>query len=154
MGLEVAVGMLIAWVIAKARRAGKQFEGVADQVVDATAVRVRELVLGKLGGDSAVQQLQLEGEQDGEVSDRTRKRVEMALEDVVEKDTQFAAELEAALVAAEKASGGVMATDGGTAVSGTATASGTGSSAIGAIGSVRGNVLSRQAPDPHHQGRI
>jgi hypothetical protein len=37
MGPEVAVGMLIAWVIAKARQAGKQFNGVADQVVDAAA---------------------------------------------------------------------------------------------------------------------
>lgn len=149
MGPELAVGMLIAWVIAKTRRAGKQLDGVADQMVDAAAVRVRELVLGKLGADSAVQQLLLEGEQGGEVSDRTRRRVELALEDVTEKDTQFAIELRAALAtAAESANIHLEDTHGGTAISGSASASGAGGSAIGAIGAVGGNLSTGQASDP------
>lgn len=149
MGLEFAVGVLIAWVIGKARRAGKQLDEVADQVVDAAAVRVRELLLSKLGADSAVQQLLLEGEQTGEVSDRTRQRVELALEEVTYKDTQFATELNAALTAAaERTDSKLVATHGGTAVSGNASASGAGSSAIGAIGTVSGDLSSGQALDP------
>jgi hypothetical protein len=74
MGLEVAVGFLIAWAVGKARRAGKQLDGVADQVVDASAVRLRDVLLRKLGGDSAVQRLQLEAAEGGDVSDRTKQR--------------------------------------------------------------------------------
>jgi hypothetical protein len=114
MGLEVAVGILIAWVVSKARRAGKQFDGVADQVLDATAIRVKDLLLTKLGADSAVHQLQLEAAEKGEVSDRTRKRVEMALDEAVEQDSDFATELKSALTTA----GSVVATDGGIVVTG------------------------------------
>jgi hypothetical protein len=154
MGPEVAVGMLIAWVIAKARRAGQQFDGVADQVVDAAAKRVRDLLLRKLGSDSALSQLQLEGEQTGKVSNRTRQRVELALEDALEKDVQFAVELRLALVEATKAQGKAGVVLGTNLVSGTAAASGDGSSAIGAIGFVAGGVSSGQASDPRLQGRV
>src|SRR5689334_15664251 len=133
MGLEVVVGFLIAWAVGKARRAGKELDGVADQVVDASAVRLRDVVLRKLGGDSAVQRLELEAAETGEISDRTQQRVTLALEDAVEQDAQFADELKGALAEAER-NGGLVATSGGTVVSGTANASGTGSVAIGAVG--------------------
>jgi hypothetical protein len=149
MGLEVAVGFLIAWVVGKARRAGKQLDGVADQMVDASAVRLRDVLLRKLGGDSSVQRLQLEAAETGEVSDRTRQRVTLALEDAVEQDTQFAAELESALAEAEK-NGALVATSGGTVVSGTANATAPGSVAIGAVGR---DANLGQAPDPHRPDR-
>lgn len=41
MGLEVALGVLIAWLVSKARRAAQGFDGVADEAVDASVARVR-----------------------------------------------------------------------------------------------------------------
>jgi hypothetical protein len=152
MGLEVVVGLVIAWVVGKARRAGRQLDGVADEVVDASAVRVRELVLGKLAGHSVVQRLEREAERAGEVSDGTRQRLTHALEDAVEEDPQFAGALQAAVAEAEK-HGGLVATHGGTVVSGSVSASGAGSAAFGAVGSIGDNARFGQAPDPHRPGR-
>jgi hypothetical protein len=149
MGLEVAVGFLIAWAIGKARRAGKQLDGVADQIVDASAARLRDVLLRKLGNDSAMQRLQLEAVETGRVSDRTQQRITLALEDAVEQDTEFANELTSALAQAEK-NGALVATSGGTVISGTATATGQGSVAIGAVGR---DANMGQAPDPHRPDR-
>jgi hypothetical protein len=149
MGLEVVVGFLIAWAAGKARRAGKQLDGVADQVVDASAVRLRDVLLRKLGGDSAVQRLQVEAAETGEVSDRTQQRVTLALEDAVDQDPQFADELKEALAEAEK-NGGLVATTGGTVISGTATATGTRSVAIGTVGR---DANLGHTPDPHRPDR-
>jgi hypothetical protein len=148
MGLELAVGFLIAWAVGKARRAGKQLDGVADQLVDASAVRLRDVLLRKLGNDTAVQQLQLEAAQAGKVSDRTQQRVTLALEDAADQDKQFADELMDALAQADK-NGALSATSGGTIISGTAKATGHGI-AFGAVGR-DANV--RQAPDPHRPDR-
>lgn len=149
MGLDVAVGFLIAWAVGKVRRVGKQLDRVADEVVDASAVRLRDVLLRKLGKDSAVQRLQLEAAEIGEVSDRTRQRVTLALEEAVEQDKQFAAELTSALVQAEK-NGALVATSGGTVISGTATATGLCTVAIGAVGR---DANLGQAPDPHRPDR-
>ena len=143
------VGFLIAWGVGKARRAGKELDGVADQVVDATAVRLREVVLRKIGADSAVQRLELEAAETGEVSDRTQQRVTLALEDAIEQDPQFADELKTALAEAEK-NGGLVATSGGTVVRGTAHATGANSVAIGAVGR---DANLGQSPDPHRPDR-
>jgi hypothetical protein len=148
MGLEVAVGFLIAWAVGKARRAGKQLDGVADEVVDASAGRLRDVLMRKLGKDSAVERLRREAARPEGVSDRTTQRVRLALEDAVEHDRGFAAELESALAEAAE-NGGLVATSGGTAVSGTATASG-GGIAIGAVGR---DANIGQPPDPHRPDR-
>ncbi|MFE5501319.1 hypothetical protein ACFQ73_02055 [Amycolatopsis japonica] len=147
MGLEVVVGFLIAWAVGKARRAGQQLDGVADQVVDASAERLRNVVLRKLGMDPAVERLQLEAGQPEGVSDRTQQRVTLALEDAVEQDTSFAAELKSALADAEK--NGVVAMSSGAVVSGPVTASGHGI----AIGVVGRDATIGQAPDPHRPDR-
>ncbi|WP_410656894.1 hypothetical protein [Amycolatopsis sp. lyj-112] len=101
----------------------------------------------KLGMDPAVEKLQLEAGQPEGVSKRTQQRVTLALEDAVEQDTDFAAELKSAL--AEAAKNGVVATSGGTVVSGPVTASGHGI----AIGAVARDANIRQTPDPHRPGR-
>jgi hypothetical protein len=132
MGLEMAVGFLIAWAVGKARRAGRQLDGVADQVVDAASARLRDVMLRKLGTDSAVQRLQVEAAESATISDRTRDRVTLALEEAVEEDREFAAELESAMADVEK-SGVASAISYVTEVSGTATAAG-GGIAIGAVG--------------------
>ncbi|UMP00031.1 hypothetical protein [Amycolatopsis sp. EV170708-02-1] len=147
MGLEVVVGFLIAWAAGKAQRVGKQLDGVADQVVDASAERLRNVVMRKLGADPAVERLRLEAGQPGGVGDRTQQRVMLALEDAVEQDTDFATELKTALAEAEK--NGVVTTSGGTVVSGAVTASGHGV-AIGAVGR---DANLGQAPDPYWPDR-
>ncbi len=147
MGLEVVVGFLIAWAVGKVRRAGQQLDGVADQVVDASAERLRDVVLRKLGTDSAVERLQVEASQPDGVSDRTQQWVTLALEEAVEQDTDFAAELKSALAEAEK--NGVVAMSGGTVVSGPVTASGHGI----AIGAVARDANIKQAPDPRQPDR-
>ncbi|MFI9453536.1 hypothetical protein [Amycolatopsis sp. NPDC052450] len=144
MGLEVVVGFLIAWAVGKARRAGQQLDGVADQVVDASAARLRDVVLRKLGADSAFERLQLEAGQPEGVSERTTQRVTLALEDAVEQDADFATDLKAAIAEAKKS--GAVASFGGTVVNGPVTASGHGI-AIGAVGR---DANMRPAPDPRH----
>ncbi|WP_328617208.1 hypothetical protein OHS18_13280 [Amycolatopsis sp. NBC_00355] len=143
MALEAAVGFLIAWAVGKARRAGNQLDGAVDQVVDASAARLRDVLLRKLGRDSAVERLQLEAAESAEISDRTRQRVTMAIEDAVDHDAEFAAELEAALADARQ-NGGLVAGAGGTVISGSAAAH-NGGVAIGAVGR---DVNFGQTPDP------
>jgi hypothetical protein len=85
-GAEVAVGLLITWVLRKAGRAARRADGAVDQAVDAGVDRVGELILTKLGGDPAVDRLQVEAGEQGTVSDRTAKRVELAVEEAAEQD--------------------------------------------------------------------
>jgi hypothetical protein len=151
VSLEVAIGFVIAWVVGKARRAGQHLDGLADDVVDAGAIRVRELVLTKLDGDSAVRRMEVEAAETGKVSDRTRQRLELALEEATEEDEKFAAELSEALTQARE-----PRKDNSVAVTGTATATGPGGSAVGAIGSITGNVAFGGAPaaDPPQPGQV
>ncbi|WP_156757215.1 chromosome partitioning protein [Actinokineospora pegani] len=99
--MEVVVGIVIAWVVAKARRAATRADGVADAAIDAAVDRVGELVMGKLGGDSAVQRLELEAAR-GEVGQLTQNRVALSLEAAAADDEEFAVRLREA-VAATKA---------------------------------------------------
>lgn len=97
MGAEIVVGFLIAWMVRKASRVGKRADQLADQVLDAGLDRLEQVIHTKLGGDSAVQRLQVEAADRGEVSDRTRTRVELAVEEAAEDDPDFAASLQAVL---------------------------------------------------------
>ncbi len=143
--VEVALGWVLAWVVAKARRVAVAADGVVDAAVD----KVGQLVMDKLGADSAVQRLQVEAAESGEVSELTRKRVGLALEDAV-RDTEFAQRLEAAVAEVTKA-GGAVAGPGGVAISGGVNAKDSGV----AIGVVAGGTVSvdRTAADPHQPGR-
>ncbi|WP_146060343.1 chromosome partitioning protein [Amycolatopsis sp. CA-128772] len=154
MGIEVVLVALVAWAVGKARRAGKQLDGVVDEVIDAGAARardkVRDVVLGKLESDSAVQKLKSEVVETGQVSERTRRRVVDAVENAAEEDERFAAQLRAVIDEAQKHPT-LMVLHNETAVSGTATASGQGTIAIGAVGR-DANV--QQPPDPQRPGRV
>lgn len=151
VGFEVVLGALIAWAAGKARRAGKTLDGVANEVVDAVAAKARakvlELVLGKVGTDSAVEKLDAEVAAFGEVSKLTRDRVKLAVTAAQHDDPDFATALAAAVAEAER-HGGVVATQGGTVITGSATTTGSGD-AFGAVGSVTKVV----APDPRTPGR-
>lgn len=119
IGFEVAVGFLIAWVVSKVGRVGRRVDSEVDQVMDAGLDRLHDLVAVKLGGDPALEKLQSEAGERGEVGPRTQARVRMALEEAVEQDPAFAAEFEAALAqaqAAQRGDGGVSAGERGVAV--------------------------------------
>lgn len=88
----VVFGYLMPWVARKARRAGDRADGHIDKAIDATVDRLANLVLGKLGKDSSVIQLQQDAA-DGIESPRTRTRVELALEESMEQDEVFATAL-------------------------------------------------------------
>jgi hypothetical protein len=148
--VEVALGLVLAWVVAKARRVAVRADGVVDGALDAAVDRVGQVVMDKLGSDSAVQRLQVEAAESGEVSELTHKRVGLALEDAVARDAEFAQRLEAAVAEVDKA-GGAVAGPGGVAISGGVHAKDSGV----AIGVVAGGSVSvdRTAADPHRPGR-
>jgi hypothetical protein len=128
-GLEVAVGFLVAWFARKAGRVGKRVDGMADEVLDAGLEKLHEVVVAKLGGDSALAKLESEVTETGEAGTRTEARVRLSLEEAAEEDPRFASALESAVVAVRGSSaaagdhgvaiaGGVTATDGGIAIGG------------------------------------
>jgi hypothetical protein len=147
--VEVALGLVLAWVVAKARRVAARADGVVDEALDAAVDRVGQVVMDKLGSDSAVQRLQVEAAESGEISELTHKRVGLALEDAVARDPEFAQRLEAAVAEVDKA--GAAAGPGGVAISGGVHAKDSGV----AIGVVAGGTVSvdRTATDPHRPGR-
>jgi hypothetical protein len=117
MGLEVAVGFLIAWFARKAGRAWKRVDGITDEVLDAQLDRLCEPIIAKLGGDSALRQLEAEASQTGDAVPRTRERAKLALEEAAEQDSAFAADLKASLASAPTvAISGDVRADGGIAI--------------------------------------
>ncbi len=124
MVIEVAVGVLVAWFARKAGKVGKRLDGLTDEVIDASAAKLHDLVMAKLGGDQAVAKLAAEAASTGEASARTQDRVRLALEDAVEEDPAFASALRAAVPALSTgtqgvAIGGNVAADrGGVAIGG------------------------------------
>jgi len=96
VGIELVVGYLVAWVVRKAKRAGGQADAIVDEAMDAGMERLHRLVAEKLGNESAILQMDAEASQSGDVTDRTRTRVALALEEVTETDSTFAAAIQAA----------------------------------------------------------
>jgi hypothetical protein len=94
-GIEIAVGYVFAWAVRKAKRAAGRADAEVDRTVDASMDRLHDLVSRKLGQDPAVQRLAEEAAAGREEpSGRTRRRVELALEDAAEEDPAFAGELD------------------------------------------------------------
>ena len=115
VGLELVVGYLAAWAWRKARRVAGQVDADVDEVLDAAMERLHRAVASRLGDDPALQQLEREASTNLEiqsVSARTQTRVQLALEDVIERHPAFAAELEALLAQVQYA-GGVRFVTGG-----------------------------------------
>jgi hypothetical protein len=148
--LEIVVGFLIAWAVRKARRIADRADGLVDTVLDANVDRLARVVVDKLGGDAAVERLQVEAAEVGDVSPRTRTRVGLALEHAAEEDVEFAEQLRTVLAEAQQAQAGVAGA-GGMTVSGGVHAAHSGV----AIGGVTGGAVSvnQAAPDPHRPER-
>jgi hypothetical protein len=123
VGLEVVVGFLVAWAVAKARRVAQRADGVVDTALDAGVDRVRDMITTKLAGDSALERLQIEAAESGEVSERTRTRVALALADAADRDPEFAERLQAAMKQAAVGATGTVVKDVSQSVSGTVSGS-------------------------------
>jgi hypothetical protein len=104
-GVEVAVGVLFAWAVRRARHVGGRVEAETDRIVDAGLDRVHSIVSQALGeNDPVLARVEQEAE-DGreELSPRTRQRLQLALEDAAEQDPAFAAALAQALAEVREA---------------------------------------------------
>jgi hypothetical protein len=101
----VIAGYLAGWALRKAGRIGRGLDAQADRVIDAALERLDAVVSAKLAGDPALTEVSHEAEQ-GEVSDRTKLRVELSLEAAAERDAGFAASLDEALRAVRAAGPG------------------------------------------------
>ena len=103
-GVELAVGYAIAWAVRKARRVAGQADAEVDQVLDAGMDRVHEVIAARLGTDPALEQAMTEaasGPQ--EVTDRTRTRLQLALEKQAEQDPAFTKALQEAVASVQAA---------------------------------------------------
>ncbi|WP_194838737.1 hypothetical protein [Nocardia sp. XZ_19_369] len=96
MGMEVVVGMIVAWLIGKGNRAAGRLDSRTDQVVDAAADRLWEIVSRKLGMTAAIRQL-ADDASAGSVPENTRRDAQQTLEDAAMNDPGFAAEINALL---------------------------------------------------------
>ncbi|MEV6113012.1 hypothetical protein AB0L59_10930 [Streptomyces sp. NPDC052109] len=113
---------MFAWLLRKAKRVAGRADQEVDRTLDAAMDQLHELVSRKLGEDPALHRLAEEARagQD-QASDRTRQRVQLALEDAAEEDPGFREAMDRAvkqLQSLSGTSGGASAGDGGMAVGG------------------------------------
>jgi hypothetical protein len=91
-GLEPVLGYLAAWALRRAGRVTRQLDKRVDDAIDSGLDRLYQVIRRRLGGEPALARFQGEAAR-GVRDDRTQQRVLLALEDAVERDRQFAAEL-------------------------------------------------------------
>ncbi|MET9225835.1 hypothetical protein [Lentzea sp. NPDC003310] len=100
--IEIAVRVLIAQLTLPAHLEHEHPGADRDGTSEPAFQLVYEMVRTKLSGDSALERLELEANQAGQIRPRTRARLVMALEDAAEDDAHFAQELRAAVAEARK----------------------------------------------------
>jgi hypothetical protein len=105
-GLELVAGYLVVWGVRKLKRVGTRLDEQADEVIDAGLDRLHDAIEAKLGGDPALVKLEDEVSQGLELSDRTRRRVQDAVEEAAEEDPEFASTLEELLARLQEATNG------------------------------------------------
>lgn len=148
MGLELVAGYLIAWVVQKARRVAGRANAEVDQALDVGLDRLHALVAEKLGEEPALARLEEQATGDGVVSDRTRQRVTLALEEAAESDGEFAGRLAALLdeLASSSAGGPPSAGDHGVAVAGNMEIKASDQAVAASV--VHGSVTTGNPPSP------
>ncbi|MGW4356305.1 hypothetical protein ACWELJ_29885 [Nocardia sp. NPDC004582] len=97
MGMEVVVGLVIAWAIGKARRVGQRIDGLTDEALDRAVDRVWTVVSQALGDDPAVERLVREARDTGTASAEARHQAQVALEAAARRDPSFATALRTAI---------------------------------------------------------
>lgn len=97
-GVELVVGYLVAWAVRKARRVAGLADAEVDKALEAGMDRLHEVVVTRLGTHPALEQTVVEAASVQEtVTDRTRMRLQLALEEMVEQDPAFQRALDEAL---------------------------------------------------------
>jgi hypothetical protein len=112
VGLELVAGYLVAWAVRKAKRAGQRLDKETDEVMDAGLDRLHEVIAAKLGTDPAIEKLEIEAIESQQPSDRTIRRVNDAIEEAAEGDSQFAALLKAVLAELDQVRNGASSVAG------------------------------------------
>jgi len=112
VGLELVAGYLVAWAVRKAKRAGARLDKETDEVMDAGLDRLHEVIAAKLGTDPAIEKLEIEAIESQQPSDRTIRRVNDAIEEAAEGDSQFAALLKAVLAELDQVRNGASSVAG------------------------------------------
>ena len=98
VGVELAVGYLFAWAVRKARRVAGRADAEVDQALEAGMDRLHDVVVSRLGSEPALERVIQEAASDlAEPTQRTRQRLQLALEDAAEHDTVFAEALRQAV---------------------------------------------------------
>jgi len=145
-GVEVVVGFLIAWLVRRAKHVGERIDGKIDATLDEGLDKLHDVVARKLGKDPALAVLEDEIAEAGEATTRTQARVRLALEEAVEGNEAFAAELAAAIrdIQAASRGPGTIVGDHAVTVAGNVSATGGGI----AIGGVTGGSVGFTLPDP------
>lgn len=103
-GLELVAGYLAVWGVRKLKRVGKRLDEETDEVIDAGLDRLHDAVAAKLGTDPALVKLDADVKQGVEPSERTLRRVQDAVEDAAEGDTDFGALIEELVARLQEAS--------------------------------------------------
>ena len=106
VGLELVAGYLVAWGVRKLKRVGNRLDEETDEVIDAGLDRLHDAIADKLGADPALVKLEGDVSRGLEPGDRTRRRVQDAVEEAAEDDPDFAAALETLLARLEEARDG------------------------------------------------
>ncbi|MFF2628663.1 CHAT domain-containing protein [Kitasatospora griseola] len=156
-GLEIAVGYLFAGAVRKANRVVGRADAEVDRMLDAGMERLHDLVSQKLGEIPALRRMAAEVEA-GQVepSERTWRRVQLALEDAAEQDPGFAEALERAvteLLALSSSTGAASVRHDGVAVGGKLHMRANNGSAAAWIMEGLGDVSAGPAPRPGESGR-
>lgn len=95
----LVVGYLISWAVRKARRAAGPLDAIVDDAMDAGLSALHRVVTDKLSTDPALSRLEQQayaaahrsdGDAQAQVSERTKERVKLALDEAAEGDEEFA----------------------------------------------------------------
>lgn len=106
MDFDIVVTMLVSWAVAKLHKVTGRVDAEVDNAIDAGMDRLHDVVAERLGGDKALETLELEAAEFGETSDLTKRRVVQSLENAVQEDPSFGERL--ASLVRELPQGGVV----------------------------------------------
>ncbi|MGH8881242.1 MAG: hypothetical protein ACRD0P_28500, partial [Stackebrandtia sp.] len=92
LGVEAVCALTVTWLWKHLRGHAGRVANLADSGIDAGLARLEQLVEQRLGADTALAKLRTEAHS-GTENPRTHRRLELALQDAAESDSQLVAEL-------------------------------------------------------------
>jgi hypothetical protein len=118
MDFDIVVTMLVSWAVAKLHKVAGRVDEEVDNAIDAGVDRLHDVVAERLGGDKALETLELEAAEFGETSDLTKRRVVQSLEKAVQEDPSFGERLASLLPQGGVVIGGDVHAEGGSLAAG------------------------------------